>query len=87
VDCRTERGERGDHNGVLTGVGGRRQRPDFGGGRSSGAPRAAAVGAGTSRGDAPGRLSTMSERLLAGNSMLGTWGVEARALRTRRVYV
>jgi hypothetical protein len=27
----------------------------------------------------------VSEQLLAGKLMLGTWGVEARALRTRRV--
>jgi hypothetical protein len=66
-----ERGERGDHNGVLTGVGDRRQWPDFGGGRSSSAPRAVGAGTGTSRGGAPGRPSTVSERLLAGKLMLG----------------
>jgi hypothetical protein len=44
-----------------------------------------AAGAGTRRGGAPGRPSTMSEQLLAGKSMLETWGVEGRAFRTRRV--
>jgi hypothetical protein len=44
-----------------------------------------AAGAGTRRGGAPRRPSTMSERLLAGKSMLETWAVEGRALRTRRV--
>jgi hypothetical protein len=39
VDCGTERGELGDRNRMLTGVGDRQQRPDFGGGSGTGGLR------------------------------------------------
>jgi hypothetical protein len=70
----TERERRGDHEEVVT---------DFGGGRSSGAPRAAAAGSTTSRGGTLGRPTTRSERRLAQKARLVTLGVEARELGTR----
>jgi hypothetical protein len=63
----TGRGQRRDRNGVLTGVGDRQQRLDFGGGRSSGTPRA-----GGRRGHPSWRRSEASvddERAVAGRKI------------------
>jgi hypothetical protein len=78
------RRDRGDRVHVLTGVGDEGEEAGFRRRAELGRTTAAVASSATSRGSTPERPTMRSDRWLARKARLGTSGVEARALGSRR---